>query len=137
IYPYITEGIGEDILPKNVDFSLIDRFEKVTDKDGAIMAREITKKEGIFVGYSAGSAVQGLLQLKHLLKPTDVVVVIFHDHGSRYVAKLYNDDWMRDRGFLEVKTVKDIIQSGRKGEVITIQPSQKVAEAITVMKEYD
>lgn len=136
IYPYITEGIGEDIIPANVDFSVIDHFEKVTDKDGALMAREITKKEGIFVGYSAGSAVAGILQLKHLLKPSDVVVVIFHDHGSRYIGKLYNDDWMRDRGFLELKTVKDIIRSGKQN-VISVQPSNKVSEAIEMMKKND
>ena len=91
IYPYITEGIGEDILPKNVDFSLIDHFEKVTDKDGALMARRISREEGIMVGYSAGSAVAGVNQLKDSLKQTDVVVIIFHDHGTRYVGKLFND----------------------------------------------
>lgn len=101
IYSYLTEGIGEDILPKCVDFSVIDLFEKVTDREGMIMTRELAKKEGIFVGNSAGCAVQGLLQLKDLLKPDDIVVVIFHDHGSRYVGKIFNDDWMRDRGFLD------------------------------------
>ncbi len=136
IYPYITEGIGEDIIPANVDFSVIDHFEKVTDKDGALMAREITKKEGIFVGYSAGSAVAGINQLKHLLKPSDIVVVVFHDHGSRYIGKLYNDDWMRDRGFLELKTVKDIMRSGKQN-VISIQPANKISEAIDVMKKND
>ena len=100
IYPYITEGIGEDILPKNVDFDVIDHFEKVTDKEAAIMTRELARKEGIFVGNSAGAAVAGLLQLKDRFGPDDVVVVLFHDHGSRYVGKMFNDDWMRDRGFL-------------------------------------
>ncbi len=137
IYPYITEGIGEDIIPGCVDFSVIDYFEKVTDKDGALMAREITKKEGIFVGYSAGSAVQGLIQLKDRLKPTDLVVVIFHDHGSRYVAKLYNDDWMRDRGFLEVKTARDIIASKSKDELLTVTTGQKISEAIMLMTMND
>lgn len=137
IYPYISEGFGEDILPKNVDFKLIDKFEKVTDKDGALMAREITKKEGIFVGYSGGSVIQGLLQLKHLLKPTDVVVVVFHDHGSRYVAKVYNDDWMRERGFLEVKSVKDIVNSRGKYELISVEPHQPVSDAIKLMKQRD
>src|SRR5690606_13242120 len=99
IYPYITEGIGEDILPKNVDFSVIDKFEKVTDKDAAIYQRKLAKEEGIFVGNSAGSAIKGVLQLKNELKKDDVVVVLFHDHGSRYVGKMFNDDWMRDRGF--------------------------------------
>jgi cystathionine beta-synthase len=101
IYPYITEGIGEDILPKNVDFSLIDKFEKVTDKDAALWQRKIAKEEGIFVGNSAGSAVKGLLQLKDELAQDDVVVVLFHDHGSRYIGKMFNDDWMRENGFLE------------------------------------
>ena len=134
IYPYITEGIGEDILPANVDFKLIDHFEKVTDKAGAIMARRITKEEGIFVGYSAGSAVQGLLQMKDKLKKDDLVVVIFHDHGSRYVGKLYNDDWMRERGFLDVKTVNDLLK-GRSGKIISVAPSQTVGEAIIAMKK--
>ena len=100
IYSYITEGIGEDILPENVDFSIIDRFEKVTDKDGAVMARRLSREEGIMVGYSAGSAVAAINQLKDKLSPTDVVVVIFHDHGTRYVGKLFNDDWMKQQGFM-------------------------------------
>ena len=100
IYPYITEGIGEDILPENVDFSLIDHFEKVKDKEGAIMARRLAREEGILVGYSAGSAVAGINQLKAKFTKEDVVVVIFHDHGSRYVGKLFNDDWMHEQNFL-------------------------------------
>lgn len=101
IYPYITEGIGEDFLPENVDFSVIDLFEKVTDKDAALMTRELARKEGIFAGNSAGSALAGLIQLKDSLKEDDLVVVIFHDHGSRYMGKMYNEDWLRERGFLE------------------------------------
>ncbi len=101
IYSYITEGIGEDILPKNVDFDLIDHFEKVTDKDGALMARDLARKEGIMVGYSAGSAVAGINQLKDQLTKDDLVVVLFHDHGSRYVGKLFNEDWMRAQGFID------------------------------------
>ena len=100
IYPYITEGIGEDILPENVNFDLIDHFEKVTDKDGAIYTRRLAREEGILVGYSAGSAVAGINQLKDKFTKDDVVVVIFHDHGTRYVGKLFNDDWMKDQGFL-------------------------------------
>lgn len=100
IYSYVTEGIGEDILPENVDFSIIDRFEKVTDKDGAVMARRLSREEGIMVGYSAGSAVAAINQLKGELSSKDVVVVIFHDHGTRYVGKLFNDDWMKQQGFL-------------------------------------
>ncbi|MCF6280177.1 MAG: pyridoxal-phosphate dependent enzyme [Flavobacteriaceae bacterium] len=101
IYPYITEGIGEDILPKNVDFSIIDGFTKVTDKDAAVYTQKIAKEEGIFVGNSAGSAVKGLLQLKEHFTKDDVVVVLFHDHGSRYVGKMFNDDWMRENGFID------------------------------------
>ena len=100
IYPYITEGIGEDIIPSNVDFGIIDHFEKITDKDGAIMARRLSYEEGIMVGYSAGSAVAGVNQLKDKKTKDDVVVVIFHDHGTRYVGKLFNDDWMKQHGFL-------------------------------------
>ncbi|MBA2423391.1 MAG: pyridoxal-phosphate dependent enzyme [Chitinophagales bacterium] len=133
IYPYITEGIGEDIIPKNYDFSVIDYFEKVTDKDAALMARDITRKEGIFVGYSCGSAVQGLLQLKDQLAEEDVVVVIFPDHGSRYVGKVYNDEWMRDRGWLQVKTLRDIIESKTVRELVTIQQDKNVAQAVAIM----
>ena len=101
IYSYITEGIGEDILPKNVDFNLIDHFEKVTDKDGAIYARRLAKEEGIFSGYSCGSAIAGLNQLKDKLSDEDVVVVLLHDHGSRYVGKIFNDDWMKEQKFMD------------------------------------
>ena len=100
IYSYVTEGIGEDILPENVDFDIIDRFEKVTDRDGAIMARRLSREEGIMVGYSAGSAVAAINQLKKELSSKDIVVVIFHDHGTRYVGKLFNDDWMKQQGFM-------------------------------------
>lgn len=100
IFSYITEGIGEDILPENVNFSLIDHFEKVSDKDGAIMARRISREEGIMVGYSAGSAVAGINQMKDSLSKEDVVVVVFHDHGTRYVGKIFNDDWMKEMKFM-------------------------------------
>lgn len=100
VHPYITEGIGEDFLPQNYDRDAISHFEKVTDKEGALMARRITQEEGIFVGYSAGSAVQGIMQLKDQLKEDDLVVVIFHDHGSRYVGKIYNDEWMKNQGWI-------------------------------------
>jgi len=100
IYPYSTEGIGEDILPANVDFSVIDHFEKVTDKDAAIYTRTLARNEGIFSGNSCGAAIKGLLQLKNKLKKTDVVVVLLHDSGSRYIGKIYNDEWMKSKGFL-------------------------------------
>lgn len=136
IYPYITEGIGEDFLPKNVDFSLIDLFEKVTDKDAALMTREIARKEGIFAGNSAGSAVAGLLQLKDKLKKDDVVVIIFHDHGTRYLGKMYNDDWLRERGFLqdEKLTARSIISKREPQEMVTIDSEKTVLEAINTMK---
>lgn len=137
VHPYITEGIGEDFVPQNYDMENIDAFEQVTDKDGAVMARRISKEEGIFVGYSAGSAVQGLLQKKEELTKDDVVVVIFHDHGSRYVGKIYNDQWMMERGFLEVKTFKDII-SGRKSQpLISVSSKSNISEAVELMKQYD
>ncbi|WP_435255072.1 pyridoxal-phosphate dependent enzyme [Tenacibaculum sp. A30] len=138
IYPYITEGIGEDILPKNVDFSLIDGFTKVTDKDAAVYTRKIAKEEGIFVGNSAGSAIKGLLQLKDEFKPDDVVVVLFHDHGSRYVGKMFNDDWMRDRGFLEeeITTAEDLIKDHIEKPLVTVQTEELVAHAIERMRAF-
>jgi len=137
IYPYITEGIGEDIIPDNIDFDIIDHFEKVTDKDGAVMARELVRKEGIFAGYSAGSAIAGLLQMKDQLKEGDLVVVILPDHGSRYVAKVYNDEWMREWGFLEYATLKaeDIISSKENKGVVTLKKSDSVQQATQIMQE--
>jgi cystathionine beta-synthase len=137
VHPYISEGFGEDFVPQNYDMSVIDAFEQVTDKDGAVMARRIAKEEGMFCGYSAGSCLQGLMQLKDSLKKEDMVVCVFHDHGSRYVGKIYNDQWMMERGFLDIKTFKDIV-SGRIGKkLITVAPSQTVAEAVELMKKYD
>jgi cystathionine beta-synthase len=138
VHPYISEGFGEDFVPENYDMSVIDYFEQVTDKDGAIMARRIAKEEGLFCGYSAGSCLQGLMQLKDRLKKDDLVVCIFHDHGSRYVAKIYNDQWMMERGFLEVKTFRDIVSGrGGKQKLITVEPGHTVAEAVELMKKYD
>ncbi|MEL6831448.1 MAG: pyridoxal-phosphate dependent enzyme [Bacteroidota bacterium] len=138
IYPYITEGIGEDILPKNVDFDIIDRFEKVSDKDGAVMARRLAREEGILLGYSAGSAMAGLLQLKDELTPDDVVVVVIHDHGSRYVGKIYNDDWMRERGFLDTELrVKDLVKGRKADDFIAVEPTHTVRQAFQIMKDKD
>ena len=137
VHPYISEGFGEDFVPANYDMSVIDYFEQVTDRDGAIMARKLAKEEGIFCGYSAGSCIQGLVQLKSKLKKDDLVVCIFHDHGSRYVGKIYNDQWMIERGFLDVKTFKDVISSRGTKRLITIEPSQTVGEAVELMKKYD
>ena len=137
VHPYISEGFGEDFLPQNYDRSALDLFEKVTDKDGALMARRIAKEEGIFAGYSAGSVIAGLRQLKSKLKKGDVVVVIFHDHGSRYVGKIYNDEWMMDRGFLEVKTVRDLIGGLGRRRLVTVDENATVADAMELMKKYD
>lgn len=138
IYPYITEGIGEDILPKNVDFDVIDHFEKVTDKDAAIYQRRLAREEGIFVGNSAGSAIKGVLQMADRLTENDLVVVLFHDHGSRYVGKMFNDDWMRERGFLEsAKTAKEAIRIHEDKSLITIGSNEPVSTAMMKMKKYD
>ncbi|NCD69874.1 pyridoxal-phosphate dependent enzyme [Mucilaginibacter agri] len=136
IYPYITEGIGEDFLPQNVDFSLIDHFEKVTDKDAALTTREVALKEGIFVGNSTGSAVAGVLQMKDMFKEGDVVVIIFPDHGTRYLGKMYNEDWLRERGFLtdEKLTARDIIKKKESSEIVTIDSEKTVLEAINTIK---
>ena len=139
IYPYITEGIGEDFLPKNVDFSVIDHFEKVTDKDAAVMTRRLAREEGIFAGNSAGAAMAGLLQLKDHFHQDDVIVVIFHDHGSRYLGKMFNDDWMREKGFFEKVglTARDLVASGMSGELLSIEASDTVERAAKVMSEHD
>src|SRR5262245_60612986 len=139
IYPYITEGIGEDLLPKHVDFSVIDHFEQVTDKDAAIMTRRIAREEGIFAGNSAGSAMAGLVQLKDHFRADDVVVVIFHDHGSRYLGKMFNDDWMREKGFLEKSgmTARDLVALKLSGELCAIECNEPVEHAITLMSEHD
>ncbi len=139
IYSYITEGIGEDILPKNVNFSLIEGFTKVTDKDAAVYQRRLALEEGIFVGNSAGAAVKGLLQLKEHFKPDDVVVVLFHDSGSRYVGKMFNDDWMRERGFLEEEITKaeDVIKDHVDKPLITVRTEELVSHAIERMRKYN
>ena len=100
IYPYSTEGIGEDIIPKNVDFKIIDGFVKVTDKDAALYTRKLARLEGIFAGNSCGAAIKGLLQLEKKFNSNDVIVVLLHDSGSRYIGKIYNDDWMRKKKFM-------------------------------------
>ncbi len=139
IYPYVTEGIGEDFLPENVDFTLIDHFEKVTDKDAALMTREIPKQEGIFVGNSAGSAMAGVLQMKHMFKDGDVVVIIFHDHGTRYLGKMFNDDWMREKGYFDISglTAKDLVTPSTKTKLLTIESNLTIDAAIKMMGRYD
>jgi cystathionine beta-synthase len=138
IYPYITEGIGEDILPANVDFSLINKFEKVSDKDAAIWARRLAREEGILLGYSAGSAMGALWQLRDQLSKDDVVVLVFHDHGSRYVGKIYNDDWMRERGFLDDELkVSDLIARKKDRRFFGAQATDSVRTAFNLMKSHD
>jgi cystathionine beta-synthase len=138
IYPYVTEGIGEDILPKNVDFEVIDLFEKVTDKDAAVMTRMLVQQEGILVGNSAGSAMAGLIQLKDQLKPTDVVVVLFHDHASRYIGKIFNDEWMRERGFLDAElSVRNVIEQKKDKGFHSIDKNETIKNAFNIMKSHD
>jgi cystathionine beta-synthase len=138
IYPYITEGIGEDFLPQNVDFSLIDGFEKVTDRDAAIMTRRLPREEGIFAGNSAGAAMAGLLQLAHHFKHGETVVVVFHDHGTRYLGKMFNDDWMREKGFLAPtgRTARDLVANKKAASLISIDIAQTVAEAAHLMTQH-
>ncbi|MGH7690855.1 MAG: pyridoxal-phosphate dependent enzyme [Gemmatimonadaceae bacterium] len=139
IYPYITEGIGEDFLPRNVDFSVVDHFEKVTDKDAALMTRRIAREEGIFAGNSAGAAMAGLMQLKNNFHKGDMVVIIFHDHGSRYLGKMFNDDWMRERGFLEKSgmTARDLVAAGLSGELFSVEAHEPIEHALRVMSLHD
>ncbi len=138
IYSYVTEGIGEDILPKNVDFSVIDHFTKVTDKDAAVFCRKLALEEGIFVGMSSGSAIKGLLQMKDQLKPTDVVVVLFHDSGSRYIGKIFNDDWMRERGYLEeeIVTAHDLIKNHIDKPLVVVRTEELASHAIDRIRKY-
>jgi cystathionine beta-synthase len=139
IYPYITEGIGEDFLPKNVDFDVIDAFEKVTDKDAAMMTRRISREEGIFAGNSAGSAMAGLLQLRDHFTDDDVIVVIFHDHGTRYLGKMFNDEWMREKGFIEKHGMKarDLVAMKLSGELCSLESEEPIEHAIRLMSEHD
>lgn len=139
IYPYVTEGIGEDFLPQNVDFNIIDHFEKVTDKDAAVMTRRITKEEGIFAGNSAGSAMAGLLQMADQFNENDVVVVIFHDHGTRYLGKMFNDDWMRAKGYLDPtgQTAKDIVAAVKHNKVMSVEVTETIESTARLMHERD
>src|SRR5687767_3222104 len=139
IYPYVTEGIGEDFIPANVDFPIIDHFEKVTDKDAAIMTRRLAREEGIWAGNSAGAAMAGVVQLSEHFHKDDVVVVVFHDHGSRYLGKMFNDEWMRAKGFLEVTgmTARDLVALGVSGELYAVEAARPVEEAVRVMSEHD
>lgn len=140
IYPYLTEGIGEDILPKNVNFDLIDHFVKVTDKDGAVMTRRLAREEGLFVGWSCGSAVHGALEYaREHLTEDDTMVIILPDHGTRYLGKIYNDNWMKDHGFYETReysTAKDIITSKNgEGHLFTVTRDTTVGDVIRTLNQ--
>ncbi|MBI2968165.1 MAG: pyridoxal-phosphate dependent enzyme [Bacteroidetes bacterium] len=139
IYPYLVEGVGEDFLPQNVNFNIIDYIEQVRDRDSAIFTRELVKKEGIWAGFSAGMAMAGVLQLSNKFKAGEVVVVIFPDHGSRYLAKIFNDEWMRDRGFLEKPrlTAAVIIESHGRRELISVDVNDKIEKALHIITESD
>ena len=110
IYPYRIEGLGKNLIPGATDFKIIDEFIKVTDAESAHTAREVSSTEGIFVGYTSGAVMQALKQLNELntFDKNSKVVVIFPDHGSRYMSKIYSDQWMEDQGFLETNTVEEI-----------------------------
>lgn len=138
VYSYVTEGIGEDILPQNVNFDLIDGFTKVTDKDAAVYTRKLALEEGLFVGMSSGSAIKGVLQLKDEFGPDDVVVVLFHDSGSRYVGKIFNDDWMRERGYLEDEVTKaeDLIKEHIDKPLVIVRTEELVSHAIDRMRKH-
>ena len=139
IYPYVTEGIGEDFLPQNVDFPVVDHFEKVTDRDAAIFTREIVRQEGIWVGNSAGAAIAGLLQLKDRFKKGETVVVIFHDHGTRYVGKMFNPEWMKKMGYESVPgpTARELIRNKEVVDVVDVMVDDTIERAVTVMREND
>jgi cystathionine beta-synthase len=139
IYPYVTEGIGEDFLPQNVDFSVIDHFEKVTDRDAAIYTREIVRQEGIWVGNSGGSAIAGLLQLKERFRKDELVVVVFHDHGSRYIGKMFNPEWMRMMGYETVEglTARDLVKNKKVTDIVGVEETDTVARAVLRMSQND
>jgi cystathionine beta-synthase len=139
IYPYVTEGIGEDFLPQNVDFSVVDHFEKVTDRNAAIYTREIVRQEGIWAGNSAGSAIAGLLQLKENFHEGETVVVIFHDHGTRYLGKMFNPEWMRRMGYETVDgpTARDLVANKKVADIVGVEVDATVAQAVARMNEND
>ena len=110
IYPYRIEGLGKNLVPEATDFDSIDRFIKVTDEDSALTARDIAKLEGLFVGYTSGAAMQGIKQLEEegIFNTKSNVVVVFPDHGSRYMSKIYSDEWMQKQGFGEVQNTETV-----------------------------
>lgn len=137
-YPYLTEGIGKDTIPLNLDNNVVDYYEKVGDKEAALACRRLAREEGLLLGYSGGSAMAGFHQLKDRFTKDDVVVIIFHDHGSRYLGKIYNDDWMRERGFLQTElTVADLIKSKKDKTFYSIDAGETVRSVLNLMKTHD
>lgn len=139
IYPYVTEGIGEDIIPSNVDFSVIDRFEKVTDKDSFLMQRRLAEEEGILAGNSCGSAVKGFLQLAGELTEDDLVVILLPDHATRYLNKTFNDEWMTTMGYLENKeamSARDILLDENIRPVLRVHQEETIFRAIETMRDH-
>lgn len=138
VFPYLVEGIGEDFLPANVNFDVIDHMVKVTDKDAAIMARRLAKEEGLFIGWSCGAAVHGALEYaRENLKEGDIMVIMLPDHGTRYLGKIYNDDWMKERGFLENRefaTAADIIRGREAHALRSVSAHTSVGEAVKLMQ---
>ena len=138
IYPYLTEGIGEDILPENCNMNVIDHIVKVTDKDAALMTRKLARTEGLLVGWSCGSAVHGALEYARALSPGDLMVIILPDHGTRYLGKVYNDDWMRNHNFLDegsMVTAGQILESKSSPVLVTLKAEQTLSEAVSIMRE--
>lgn len=141
IYPYLTEGIGEDIVPANCDMSVVDKIIKVTDKDSALMSRKLSRLEGLFVGWSSGSAVHGALEYAKTLPKDAVVVVILPDHGTRYLGKVYNDSWMTDHGFLEKNTLMTageiLATKQNKVKMQTLTLENTLMDAVNMMREFN
>lgn len=144
IYPYITEGVGEDILAGNMDFDLVDDYVRVDDKESMLMTRRLSEEEGMFVGGSCGMVMAGALQWlsDHAseLKPTDVAVVLLPDSGFRYLGKIFNDEWMRENGFLErvpeASAAQVLSRREKAGTLITVSPDDSVEDASAVMAQH-
>jgi cystathionine beta-synthase len=137
---YKVEGIGEDMLTKAMDFSVVDEIYQATDKESFLMARRLTTEEGLFVGGSSGAAVAVAVKVAEKIGPGKRVVVILPDSGDRYLSKIYSDEWMKDNGFLEAEPrlgkVRDILHL-RKQKVIVAHSGDRVAQVIAKMKKYD
>jgi cystathionine beta-synthase len=135
--PYLVEGIGQDCLPDNVHFQYIDRIINVSDMDSFIYARLLTREEGIFCGGSTGTAVYGALKIAEELDENAVVVFVVHDTGERYLSKFHSDEWLKENRLLktEVRTLKDLSDVKRNGELVFISAKDKVKKAVEVLNE--